>query len=164
MVDNIHQFSKASGLRLNIDKFEIFALHDQPALSICNIAVKNQVKYLGIVIRKNKEVRQRENVVKCKTILNSWLQRDNTIFGRVLLSKMESLSRTIYPAFSLDISDKTMKHIDTINFKFIWRNKYQYIRRADLLKTVEDGGLNVTDLSTMNGVLKLRWLRSFSLV
>lgn len=42
VVDYIHQFSKASGLRLNIDKCETFARHDQPALSICNIAVKTK--------------------------------------------------------------------------------------------------------------------------
>lgn len=110
VLNSTNIFSKASGLKLNIDKCEILALHDQLALSICNISVKSQVKYLGIVITKNKETRERENVCKnvdkCKTILNSWLQRDITVFGRVLLSKMESLSRVIYPAFSLEISDK----------------------------------------------------------
>ena len=84
VLDSINQFSKASGLKLNIDKCEIFAFHDQPALSICNIAIKTQVKYLGIVITRNKELREREhvckNVDKCKTILNSWLQRDITVF------------------------------------------------------------------------------------
>ncbi len=167
VLSSINIFSKASGLKLNIDKCEIFALHDQPALSICNILVKSQVKYLGIVITKNKEIRERENVCKnvekCKTILNSWLQRDITVFGRVLLSKMESLSRAIYPAFSLEISDKVIKLINNLNFKFIWKNKCQYIRRADVVKSIEEGGLNAFDFSVMNGVLRLKWLSSFIL-
>ena len=167
VLNSINIFSKASGLKLNIDKCEILALHDQPALSICNISVKSQVKYLGIVITKNKETRERENVCKnvdrCKTILNSWLQRDITVFGRVLLSKMESLSRVIYPAFSLEISDKMAKLINNLNFKFIWKNKCQYIRRADVVKSIEEGGLNAIDFSVMTGALKLKWLSSFIL-
>ncbi len=120
MLDSISQFSKAAGLKLNTDKCEIFALHDQQAELICNIKVKSEVKYLGITITRNKEIMEKENigrnVSKCRTILNSWLQREVTIFGRVL----ESLSRVIYPAFSLGVSDKMTHLINNINFKFIW--------------------------------------------
>lgn len=117
------------------------------------------------MITKNEDIRERENVCKnvekCKNILNSWLQRDVTIFGRVLLSKMESLSRSIYPAFSLDISDKMINLLNSLNFKFIWKNKCQYIRRADMVKSIEEGGVNAIDFSAMNGALKLKWLSSF---
>ena len=67
---------------------------------------------------------------------------------------MESLSRAIYPAFSLEISDKMIKLINSMNFKFIWKNKCQYIRRADMDKNIEEGGLNAIDFSVINGVLK----------
>ena len=140
---------------------------NQPVLSICNIAIETQVKYLGIVINRNKGLRERENVRKnvgkCKTILNSWLQTDITVFGRVLLSKMESLSRAIYPAFSQEISDTMIKLINNINFKFIWKNKCQYIRRDDVVKSIEEDGVNAIDFSVMNGVLKLKLLYSFIL-
>lgn len=42
--------------------FFFFVLHDQPALLIFKMAVKNQVNYLGVVITKNKVLRERENV------------------------------------------------------------------------------------------------------
>lgn len=48
---NERQISKASGLKLNIDKCEIFALHHQLALSHCG---RNQSQYLDIAITKNK--------------------------------------------------------------------------------------------------------------
>ena len=122
---------------------------------------------MGIVINRNKELRERENVRKnvgkCKTILNSWLQRDITVFGRVLLSKMESLSRAIYPAFSQEISDTMIKLINNINFKFIWKNKCQYVRRDEVVKSIEEDGVNAIDFSVMNGVLKLKLLYSFIL-
>lgn len=101
------------------------------------------------------------NIDKCKSILNRWLQRDLTIFGRVILSEMDSLSRLIYPAFSLPISTRMIKAINKMNFKFIWRNKCQYIRKDDMIKKYEDGGVNAIDFDIMNGVLKLKWLKSF---
>ncbi len=45
----------------------------------------------------------------------------------------------------------------------MWRNKRQYIRRSDLVKSYEDGGVNEIDFDVMNDVLKLKWLKSFNL-
>lgn len=88
-------FSKASGLQLNVDKCEILTLHDHPSQPLYNIEVKKEVKYLGICISKDKIVSKNVNILKnmerCKSILNRWLQRDISIFGRILLTKMESL-------------------------------------------------------------------------
>lgn len=102
-LDSISQFSKASGVTLNINEYEILAFHIQPACLIYNIQGKTEVMYLGITVTRNKEIREKEsilrNIDKCKAILNSWLQRVITIFSRILLSKI--ISRAIYPAFSL---------------------------------------------------------------
>lgn len=77
---------------MSINVIFFFVLHDQPALLVFKMAVKNQVNYLGVVITKSiKGEGECKYVDECKTILNSQLQRDNTIFGKVLLSKMESL-------------------------------------------------------------------------
>ncbi len=74
---------------------------------------------------------------------------------------MDSLSRLIYPVFSLPISTQMIKAINKMNFKFIWRNKCQYIRKDDMIKKYEDGGVNAIDFDIMNGVLTLKWLKSF---
>ena len=74
---------------------------------------------------------------------------------------MQSLSRLIYPAFSLEIPDKLIKKINQDNFNFIWKNKYHYIRKSDIVKSAEDGGLNVIDFDPMNGTIKLKWLQHF---
>lgn len=165
VLEVINKFSEASGVMLNTDKCEIMALHDHPAQAICNIKVKTEVKYLGITITKKRETREKENIgkniEKFKSILNSWLQRDTTIFGRVLLTKMESLSRAVFPASSLEISDRMIQQINRVNFNFIWKNKCHNIRKADTVKSIEDGGLNAIDFAVMNGALKLKWLNSF---
>uniref|UniRef100_A0A1A7XB67 Reverse transcriptase domain-containing protein n=2 Tax=Iconisemion striatum TaxID=60296 RepID=A0A1A7XB67_9TELE len=161
----VNRFSEASGLHLNIDKCELMAIHDHPQRSLYDIPVKDQVKYLGIIISKNSSDRVKSNfdsqVKKSKNILNIWLQRDLSIFGRLLLSKMEGLSRIIYPAYSLDIPQNVIKQISQNNFNFIWKNRHHYIRKNDIVKSIEEGGLNAIDFDPMNGSLKLRWLQNF---
>ncbi len=98
-------------------------------------------------------------MLKSKTILNSWLQRDLSVFGRILLSKMEALSRFIYPAYSLAIPTNMIKNINQIIYNFIWKNRHHYIRKGDLVKSIEEGGLNAIDFDSMNGTLKLMWLK-----
>lgn len=123
VLKKIDKFSKASGLHLNLKKCELIAIHDHPLIDLYEIPVKNQVKYLGVVITKDLKTREELNIEteikKSKSILNSWLQRDLSIFGRILLTKVEALSRITYPAFSLAIPDKLIKSINQTNFNFI---------------------------------------------
>ncbi len=51
------------------------------------------------------------NLDKCRLIMNNWLKKDITIFCRIVLTKVESLSRNIYPCFSLAVSAKKISYI-----------------------------------------------------
>ncbi len=154
-------FSKASGLWLNMSKCNI---HDHPNISFNNIPVKNEIKYLGIWLSKRTDNLESLNVdtnlEKCRLIMNNWLQRDVTIFGRILLMKIESLSRLIYPCFSLAVSAKKIKAINKLNFDFIWKMKSHYIHKSDMIKDYEEGDLKTIDFDIMNRVMKLK-LQSF---
>jgi len=98
-----------------------------------NIPVKSTVKYLGIFVTKNFHERQNLNfssrLKKTKVVLNCWLQRDLSIYGRVLLSKAEGLSQFVYPALSLYIKDSDCKMINNSLFSFIWKNKSQGLKK-----------------------------------
>lgn len=63
-----------------------------------------RMKYRGVSVSKDhsyREIINIENILKkkkereSKIILNTWLQRDLSIFGRILLSKMEALAAQI---------------------------------------------------------------------
>ncbi len=86
--------------------------------SICNIPVKDQVTYLGIVINKDQKTRSKLNfdplIVKSQKKFNSWLQRDLSVRGRILLSKAEGLSRLTYAALSLEVDKGTLKKVDSM--------------------------------------------------
>ncbi len=131
-LDLIYNCSCASGLKLNVSKCEIMPVHDLNNDSIENIPIKSTVKYLGIYITKNLLARQHLNfssrIVKSQNILNSWLQRDLSLYGRVILSKAEGLSHFVYPSLSLFVENKA-KEINNIFLKFVWKNKAHKLKR-----------------------------------
>lgn len=162
----IDTFSKASGLNLNIKKCEILPLNqNSDVASVCNIPLKSTVKYLGMQITKDQNDLEKLNiwdkVHKCSNFLNNWSQRDLSILGRILLTKTESISRLIYPAYSIGVPNSAIKSINQINFNFIWKRKTHYIRQGNLIKSYEEGGLQAIDFDSLNGTLKINWLRSF---
>lgn len=161
----IHIFSKASGLKLNLNKCELMPIHQCQLTEAYNIPIKSAVKYLGIYISKDSIEREYMNlwnvIDKCQIKLNSWLLRDISLLGRIFLTKMDSLSRFIYPAYSLAIPNKVIKKINQVNFDYIWRKKVHYIKRANLTKDFKDGGLQAIDFECINGTLKINWLKSF---
>lgn len=67
------EFSEASGLKLNINKSEILCLYDTDEKLMFNIPVKQTVKYLGIQITKDMELRQQLNFLPKVKKLNQFL-------------------------------------------------------------------------------------------
>ncbi len=59
------------------------------------------------------------NLLKAKNIINFWIQRDISIYGRIVLTKMELLSRFVYPASSQAIPPHLVKECNTAMFSFI---------------------------------------------
>ena len=102
-------------------------IHQCDLTEAYNIPVKSTVKYLGIHISKKPTERENMNVWKviteCQTKLNSWLLRDISLLGRVFLIKMESISRCIYPVYSLAMPNKAIKKVNQMNFDYVWKKK-----------------------------------------
>ena len=132
-INVIEQFSCASGL-----KCEIVMLYKSDDSSIDVISVKETVRYLGIYLTKNVAAWQQLNfsgqVKKQKNIFNLWLQRDLSLYGIVLLSKAEGLSRFVYPSLSLFVNDSIAKGINKIFLDFIWKNKPHKLKKNSPFK------------------------------
>ncbi len=81
-------FSKASGLYLNINKCDLIAIHNSELDSLCNIPITKSVKYLGITITRdsNQNIPKNlaNNLLKATNIQHFWIQRDISIYGRIL--------------------------------------------------------------------------------
>uniref|UniRef100_A0A3P9M210 Reverse transcriptase domain-containing protein n=1 Tax=Oryzias latipes TaxID=8090 RepID=A0A3P9M210_ORYLA len=161
----IETFSKASGLYLNLKKCELFPLKQCALTSINSILVKDKVTYLGLQITKDQKQRELMNynpmIAKAQNRFNRWLQRDLSLKGRALLAKAEGISRLVYIASSLSLDSKTAKMIDQILFNFLWRNRIYYVRKSVVINSSKNGGLDFLDFSTLNNVLKIKWLKNF---
>ncbi|XP_054865756.1 uncharacterized protein LOC129348729 [Amphiprion ocellaris] len=162
-VNKINMFSKASGLTLNLRKCEILPVHHCNLKNIESIPVKNEVKYLGLIITKNGAERENANILPrlndVKKVFNHWLSRDLSILGRILLSKAEGLSRLTYPCHSIFTSNKTIQTSNSIIFNFIWRNKTHYIRKSQLVKDYENGGLKALNFESIIAAFRVTWLK-----
>uniref|UniRef100_A0A3P9LB20 Reverse transcriptase domain-containing protein n=1 Tax=Oryzias latipes TaxID=8090 RepID=A0A3P9LB20_ORYLA len=161
----IQSFSDVSGLRLNLNKCELLPVKDCALESICNIPVKENVTYLGIIISKNNSERCSLNftplIDKAKKRFNQWLQRDLSLRGRILLSKAEGISRLTYSALYLHLDNQTLKSIDQMLLNFIWKNRIHYFKKSVLMNSYEKGGLNFLDFTTLNNTFKINWIKSY---
>ncbi len=135
------------------------SIKDCTAPTIFNIPVKCEITYLGIAITKNLDKRCTLNfdpdIIKSQRRFNSWLKRDLTSRGRVLLAKAEGISRLTYAALSLYVDNKMCKSVDKILFNFVWKNKIHYVKKSVMMNTYEYGGLNFLDFSSLNNTFKI---------
>ncbi len=54
---------------------------------------------------------------------------------------------------------KTIKSIDSLLFRFIWKNKTECIQRNSLVRRYKEGGLNALDFQTINQTFKINWIK-----
>lgn len=84
-IEVVKEFSKASGLCLNISKCELMAIKICTVSSLYNIPVKDEIRYLGIIISRDEQRRVGSNfdpiIDKARKKLNQWLMRDLSLRG-----------------------------------------------------------------------------------
>lgn len=162
-LEYIQQFSKASGLVLNRSKCELMSIKECNLSHICNIQIKDQVSYLGVIITINELDRCSVNfnplIESTQKKLYIWLQRDLSLKGRILLAKAEGLSRLTYAALSLSVDTAVLKKIDTMLLNFVWKFKTHFVRKSVLMNTIEKGGLNFLDFTTLNHTFKINSIK-----
>lgn len=69
--------------------------------------------------------------------------RDISLIDKIFLWKV--ISRLIYHAYTIAISNRAIKKLNWVNLGYIWKQKTHYIKRVELTKYFKDGGLQVID-------------------
>ena len=169
-----------SGLELNADKTEILILNNGRVeeMNIVynneNITIKtvSKLKICGLWFCADSidEYRQnvREKIMKMESQLKMWSKRHLTMEGKILIVKTFGLSQMIYGMQGYGIKQEELIQTERIIFQFIWssnENKkgIDRIKRSIMKNEYIHGGLNVTDVDSLDRSLKLRqFIRSFS--
>jgi hypothetical protein len=121
-----NEFSKYSGLYLNIDKTEIYCLNN--ATHPLNININdemviqssNNITICGRTYSCDRNEEYKLNVSnkidKLESALESWRKRPLSIFGRNLILKTFGLSQTIYSMQNIFFDKKCLDKIEKICF------------------------------------------------
>ena len=145
-------FSRFSGLRVNDDKTELFAIGPQNLVQeefyhkTCT-----SIKILGIYFDYHKTTRRNSNFNSIfKSInktLNMWKWRGLTLLGRIQIVKTFAIPKFMYKTSLIPVSEDLIKEVNKLLYGFIWKGNDK-IKRTALINDIEDGGLKMLDIQS----------------
>ena len=146
-------FSRFSGLRVNDEKTELFAIGPQKlAREEFYHKVCTSIKILGIYFDYHKPTRKSSNfnsiLKSIQKTLNMWKWRGLTLLGRIQIVKTFAIPKFMYKASLISISDDLIKDVNKLLYGFIWRGNDK-IKRTALINNIENGGLKMLDIQSM---------------
>jgi len=167
-------FSNLSGIGLNVNKTEILKLNVDSSrgdfapvefeVEGALIRSSESIKICGVVYSNDSSKAYRANIIdkitKLEKQLVRWLPRFLSLEGKLLIVKTFGLSQIIYSLQMNEIRDTELKTIERLVFRFLWNNKWagnpapDRIKRNQLKKKYEDGGLKAPDIGNLDIALK----------
>ena len=142
----IENFSKVSGLQLNMSKTEGILLKGgmQSAETLDIKWTTEPIKSLGIYFGFNKDKTQKLNweskMDKLKRVLSVWRRRDLTLYGKSVVLKSLALSQLYYNMSVIETPDYIIKNIESEIFNFLWNGKKtelkEHVRLVTMVKVV----------------------------
>ena len=123
----LRNFGEISGLKLNSKKTKAIWIGSskkqmtKPKPLEINIA-RDPIRTLGTYISRDRDKNNNLNffvkIQKMETKLNIWLSRDHTLMGRLLLEIPLGISKFVYTASMLSVSQEVIKKVQAKLFNF----------------------------------------------
>ena len=164
----LNNFFKLSGLRISVSKTKAiwFGSGFDDSRQLCpdlKLDWASQFTLLGINFTndlENMENNFDKKIQDIEKLLNCWIHRTLTIYGKITVVKTLALSKLSHLALVLpDLDKKQIKTIETMIFKFIWGNKPDKVSRDHVKLSEKAGGLGLVDIKQFWQSLKFSWLR-----
>ena len=166
----IETFSKASGLKLNVNKTNAVWLgsrQNSPIRFMPHLDVRwNPVRFkiLGIWFTNDLvdcfELNYNDKFLEIRKLYLIWLKRNLTPLGRIAILKSLILSKLIFLWILLpNPPDDIVNKIQASVFEFIWNSKTDRISRKTSIKSLDSGGLGIPSIKHYIQALKLTWVR-----
>ena len=158
----LDNFGDISGLTLNPSKTKALWLgswrhrKDKP---FGFLWPEKPIRVLGTFISYNEKENKKYNFTlklqKLKTILDIWNCRSLTLFGRCLITKSLGISQLVHTISNLDVPKEYLGDVNSVIFKFIWKNKKDKIKRKLMFLDYDQGGLRAPSIDVLEKSLKL---------
>ena len=163
-------YADASGLRVNMDKTKVvwFGSMKNSKQKLCldeNLSWEEGVfTLLGVKFTINLEnmikINYEEKIRDIKSLLIQWSKRILTPYGRITVVKSLAMAKINHLLLSLpNPPEKNIRELDSLFFKFIWNGSTDKIKRVNIIKPYEEGGLKMIKVNYFIEALKISWIR-----
>ena len=163
-LDIFAEFSKVSGLRLNLEKTEAMWLGSckNRTDTFFDFQWPKVIRYLGIYVGYDHLITTNLNwtskLEKFQKILDCWRTRDLTLFGKAAIIKTLALSKLIFSANMLTLPMGICKQVEMLIDKFLWSGRKSRLRKDILHKPINEGGISIPNIDTFFKALKASWI------
>jgi len=90
-----------------------------------------------------------------------WKMRDLSVIGRIQIVKTFLISQFQYLFGVFTIPEKNIKDIISIIFNYIWNSTKDKIKRDQIVKSIEKGGLSAPHLKAMILTSRINWIKKY---
>ena len=109
---------------------------------------------------KEMETNFQAKVDEIKALFYNWMNRNLTVYGKILVVKSLALSKLSHLSLVLpNLAKDQIKQLETLIFKFLWNGKPDKISREHSKLKEKAGGLGVPDIKTFWNGLKFSWFK-----
>ena len=167
-VETLDNFFKLSGLKISVSKTKAiwFGAGSSNTHKLCpNLQLDwdSEFRLLGIDFKNNligMESNFESKLEEINKLLNCWINRTLTIYGKATIVKSLVLPKLTHLALVLPNLELTkIKRLENLIFTFIWGNKPDKVKREDAKLSEKAGGLGLVDIQDFWKSLKFSWLR-----
>ena len=116
--------------------------------------------YFNVDLKKMVEHNFNVAISKMENVIHLYQNVPLSLNGKVTVIKSLVIPKIVHVLQVLHVPGK--KYIDKVNKlvrDFVWNNGKARISLKQLTKSYEEGGLRLTDLSTMNNAIKISWIK-----
>ena len=167
-ISTLQAFERESGLKINLEKTQAVWLGD-PRLKD-KVAQKtplnwvDQFDLLGITFNLKQEkmiqLNFHKKLVDIDKLLNMYSKFKLSIIGKVNVIKTLAIPKLVYLFTVLPTPEREIFNVLEKRFSdFLWNGNRVKIHTKQLEKTIENGGLKLTNLIDFNKALKLSWVK-----
>ena len=100
-----------------------------------------------------------------KKAIIGWSRHNSTLLGKCIIIKTFLLSKITYILQSLCLPDDVLKEIDSLLFRFLWKNQnfnvraHEKIKRSVMCLNSNEGGINMISVKDQQETMLIRWLQ-----
>jgi len=166
LINMVEDFGKLSGLKLNLNKSEIFQLGNGSFTPITSpkmskLKLSPEIKITGVTFSNDRNKMDVLNFSKPLSTMNrlatQFRARDLSYIGKALVLKANLLSQIQFLANVVEVPDWVIRSGDKILFKFLWGG-VDKISRARAACNMSLGGLGIPSIKDVALKAAVKWL------